>query len=216
MLDEPTNHLDMHSCDLLIEALNKYAGSIILVSHDRYFISKTANKIWEIVDHEVKEFKGGYEEWVAWKERMSAKKTDDSKQVNDDASKNRDKKQEARDKNPEVKNKVQESTIIAKATNNNQQSINKDQQLTNNLSQDRDAKKELQRLQRKFQQLEEQVNKANQKKAEIEKSLSDPDIYANPQNFAATEKSYKEITIDLQKLNAEYESLFEKIVALES
>ncbi|HET9429621.1 MAG TPA: ABC-F family ATP-binding cassette domain-containing protein, partial [Chitinophagaceae bacterium] len=48
MLDEPTNHLDMHSCDLLIDALNKYEGSLILVSHDRYFISKTANKIWEI------------------------------------------------------------------------------------------------------------------------------------------------------------------------
>src|SRR5215207_5660385 len=71
MLDEPTNHLDMHSCDLLIEALNKYEGSIILVSHDRYFVSKTANKIWEIVDHQVKEFKGGYEEWVEWKERMA-------------------------------------------------------------------------------------------------------------------------------------------------
>ncbi len=71
MLDEPTNHLDMHSCDLLIDALSKYQGSMILVSHDRYFVSKTANKIWEIVDHEIKEFKGGYEEWVAWKERMA-------------------------------------------------------------------------------------------------------------------------------------------------
>jgi ATP-binding cassette subfamily F protein 3 len=71
MLDEPTNHLDMHSCDLLIEALNKYEGTTILVSHDRYFVSKTANKIWEIVDQELKEFKGGYEEWVQWKERMA-------------------------------------------------------------------------------------------------------------------------------------------------
>ena len=71
LLDEPTNHLDMHSCDLLIEALNKYEGTFILVSHDRYFVSKTANKIWEIVDHEIKEFKGGYEEYVAWKERMA-------------------------------------------------------------------------------------------------------------------------------------------------
>ena len=79
MLDEPTNHLDMHSCDLLIEALNKYEGSIILVSHDRYFVSKTANKIWEIVDHEVKEFKGGYEEYVAWKERMAKQEADAKK-----------------------------------------------------------------------------------------------------------------------------------------
>ena len=47
---------------------------MILVSHDRYFVSKTANKIWEIVDHEIKEFKGGYEEWVKWKERMAMQK----------------------------------------------------------------------------------------------------------------------------------------------
>ncbi|MFN5480401.1 MAG: ABC-F family ATP-binding cassette domain-containing protein [Chitinophagaceae bacterium] len=72
MLDEPTNHLDMHSVDLLAEALDKYEGSLILVSHDRYFISRTANKIWEIVDENIVEFKGNYTEWVEWKERMRA------------------------------------------------------------------------------------------------------------------------------------------------
>ncbi|HEU4574085.1 MAG TPA: ABC-F family ATP-binding cassette domain-containing protein [Chitinophagaceae bacterium] len=85
LLDEPTNHLDMHSCDLLIEALNKYEGTILLVSHDRYFVSKTANKIWEIADHQIKEFKGGYEEWVEWKQRMEkngvpVKKAEDKNQ----------------------------------------------------------------------------------------------------------------------------------------
>jgi ATP-binding cassette subfamily F protein 3 len=59
--------------------LNKYEGSYILVSHDRYFISKTANKIWEIVDHEIKEFKGGYEEYVQWKERMAKSNVESSK-----------------------------------------------------------------------------------------------------------------------------------------
>jgi ATP-binding cassette subfamily F protein 3 len=74
MLDEPTNHLDMATVELLAEALTKYDGSIILVSHDRYFISKTANKIWEIEDEKIIEFKGDYAEWVAWKERMAKQK----------------------------------------------------------------------------------------------------------------------------------------------
>ncbi|MEX1202507.1 MAG: ABC-F family ATP-binding cassette domain-containing protein [Ferruginibacter sp.] len=69
MLDEPTNHLDIHSVDLLVEALNKYEGSLILVSHDRYFISRIANKIWEIEDQKILEFKGTYAEWEDWKER---------------------------------------------------------------------------------------------------------------------------------------------------
>jgi ATP-binding cassette subfamily F protein 3 len=73
LLDEPTNHLDMHSVDLLIEALNKYEGSYILVSHDRYFVNQTANKIWEIEDYKIKEFVGTYDEWERWKqERKSA------------------------------------------------------------------------------------------------------------------------------------------------
>ena len=65
--------------DLLIEALNKYEGTLILVSHDRYFISKTANKIWEIDDHKIKEFKGGYDEWVEWKERMQKQEAEAKK-----------------------------------------------------------------------------------------------------------------------------------------
>jgi ATP-binding cassette subfamily F protein 3 len=70
MLDEPTNHLDMHSVDLLIEALNRYEGSLIIVSHDRHFISRTANIYWEIIDGQIRDFKGTYEEYVRWKEKI--------------------------------------------------------------------------------------------------------------------------------------------------
>jgi ATP-binding cassette subfamily F protein 3 len=70
LLDEPTNHLDMHSVELLIEALNRYQGSYVLVSHDRYFVSRTANKIWEIAEGKIKVFKGNYTEYLEWKERM--------------------------------------------------------------------------------------------------------------------------------------------------
>jgi len=81
MLDEPTNHLDMATVELLAEALTKYDGSIILVSHDRYFISKTANKIWEIEDEKIIEFKGDYNEWVEWKERMAKQKANSPESV---------------------------------------------------------------------------------------------------------------------------------------
>ena len=79
LLDEPTNHLDMHSVDLLIEALNKYEGSYILVSHDRYFVNKTANKIWEIEDYKIKEFVGTYDEWERWKQERKIAENNISK-----------------------------------------------------------------------------------------------------------------------------------------
>ena len=79
LLDEPTNHLDIHSVDLLIEALNKYEGSYILVSHDRYFVNQTANKIWEIENYKIKEFVGTYDEWDRWKQERKSAETESLK-----------------------------------------------------------------------------------------------------------------------------------------
>lgn len=80
MLDEPTNHLDMHSVELLVESLKKYEGTLIFVSHDRYFISKLANTIWEIDDHKIRVFKGSYDEWAEWKEKSEKLKAEAAKQ----------------------------------------------------------------------------------------------------------------------------------------
>ncbi len=71
LLDEPTNHLDISSVNMLIQALNKYEGSYVLVSHDRYFIQHTANKIWEIEDGKISIFDGNYDEWEAFKKRKA-------------------------------------------------------------------------------------------------------------------------------------------------
>ncbi|PZP44406.1 MAG: ABC transporter ATP-binding protein, partial [Pseudopedobacter saltans] len=81
LLDEPTNHLDMVSVELLAEALKKYEGTLISVSHDRFFISKMANKIWEIQDGEIKIFDGPYHEYVEWKERMEKQGKEAPKKV---------------------------------------------------------------------------------------------------------------------------------------
>ncbi|MDQ9171558.1 ABC-F family ATPase [Oxalobacteraceae bacterium R-40] len=65
LMDEPTNHMDMESIESLNIALDKYAGTLIFVSHDREFVSSLATRILEIKDGEIIDFMGGYEEYLA-------------------------------------------------------------------------------------------------------------------------------------------------------
>ncbi|UXX78463.1 ABC-F family ATP-binding cassette domain-containing protein [Reichenbachiella carrageenanivorans] len=74
LLDEPTNHLDIQSVNILIQALQQYQGSFILVSHDRYFVTQVANKIWWIEDQQIKEYPGTYEEYTYWCEKNNKPK----------------------------------------------------------------------------------------------------------------------------------------------
>jgi ATP-binding cassette subfamily F protein 3 len=201
MLDEPTNHLDMHSCELLIDALNKYQGSIILVSHDRYFISKTANKIWEIVDRKVKEFKGGYEEWVAWNERMSGQKSETQNKKSEIRNENRNKVEK---QNESGKLNVVKPTGQALPAGQQSQPINKE------------IKKELQKQQKLFQQLEEKIGALTEQKIALEASLIDPAVYSDKSKFLQAETAYKNMSQELEKLNLQYEKTFELIVSLEA
>lgn len=68
LLDEPTNHLDMQSVNILVQALDQYEGTYVVVSHDRHFISQVSNKVWYIEDHEIKQYPGSYEEFALWME----------------------------------------------------------------------------------------------------------------------------------------------------
>lgn len=202
LLDEPTNHLDMHSCDLLIEALNKYEGTYVLVSHDRHFISKTANKIWEIIDHELKEFKGGYEEYVQWKERMAKKQETEL----------RNQKQEKQVES----NKSKESNQVDKKAINEQDQNKQANDQSKGSQINKEVKKELQKQQKIFQQLEEKIAALTKQKTELESALTDPATYSDKQKFLQAESAYQEATTQLNRLNTQYEQVFEKIVELEA
>jgi ATPase subunit of ABC transporter with duplicated ATPase domains len=65
LMDEPTNHMDMESIESLNIALEKYAGTLIFVSHDREFVSSLANRILEVKDGQIVDFQGTYEEYLA-------------------------------------------------------------------------------------------------------------------------------------------------------
>ncbi len=68
LLDEPTNHLDLRAKDVLLESLEKFTGTVVFVSHDRYFIDKLATRIFEVGAGEVHVFPGNYEDYMWRKE----------------------------------------------------------------------------------------------------------------------------------------------------
>ena len=72
LLDEPTNHLDLRAKEVLLEALEKFTGTVVFVSHDRYFIDKLATRIFEVADGGVHVFPGNYEDYLWRKEGRQA------------------------------------------------------------------------------------------------------------------------------------------------
>ena len=68
LLDEPTNHLDLRAKEVLLEALERFTGTVVFVSHDRYFIDKLATRIFEVADGGVHVFPGNYEDYLWRKE----------------------------------------------------------------------------------------------------------------------------------------------------
>jgi len=72
LLDEPTNHLDLDSKEVLLEALADYVGTLIFVSHDRYFVDRLATKVVEVGGGQALLYPGGYEDFLYWKKQREA------------------------------------------------------------------------------------------------------------------------------------------------
>src|SRR5262245_22703921 len=72
LLDEPTNHLDLDSKEVLLDALSDYGGTLVFVSHDRYFVDKLATKVIEVGGGEAFVYPGGYEDFLYWKKQQES------------------------------------------------------------------------------------------------------------------------------------------------
>jgi len=181
LLDEPTNHLDMHSVDLLIEALDRYEGSYILVSHDRYFISKTANKIWNIENGTIREFKGGYDEWVAWNERQQK------------AAAESQKPQARQPEKPPAKSEKTANPPPRKEPA------------------DKEREKRTRNLEKRLHELEQELSSLQAERSMAEQQLADPATYASQASFEAAEQHYKSLNSRITSREKDYERLFDEL-----
>ena len=86
ILDEPTNHLDITSKEILEHALNNYTGTVLYVSHDRYFINQTATRIMDLVNHTFVNYIGNYDYYLEKKEELTAAYSNTSRLENNSSS----------------------------------------------------------------------------------------------------------------------------------
>ena len=97
LMDEPTNHLDLESKERLEEGLESFPGTLLFVSHDRYFINRLATGIWEVKDGRITVFDGSYEEFLEQKKESPTSNTDSAKPVADDTEETRKKRMRERE-----------------------------------------------------------------------------------------------------------------------
>lgn len=143
IMDEPTNHLDIQSKEIIKLALQKYEGTLIVISHDREFLQGLSDKIFEFRDGKMKEFLGNIDEYLEYRQKESIR------EISAERSKLH------QDKVEEPRQKIQESKP---STNNNQPSTI--------------VSKEQKNIQNKLKKVEEKISELELKIEEFEKSFA--------------------------------------------
>jgi ATP-binding cassette subfamily F protein 3 len=179
LLDEPTNHLDMQSVNILIQALDQYEGTFIVISHDRYFVENVATKIWFIEDFQLNEYPGTYHEFERWQDDRAKAEKLNGGPVTKGAS-----NQKAAAAKPEP---------AAKADPTPSKSSSPDQ------------KKAL----RELAEVEANIDKVEKELAMYEKQLADPKIYQNTAQLKDATLKFEQTKKELVRLNDRWEMLAE-------
>jgi ATP-binding cassette subfamily F protein 3 len=186
LLDEPTNHLDMQSVNILIQALQQYQGTCIIVSHDRYFISQVANKIWYIENKEVKEYPGTYDEYAYWQQQRSAQESSAQQQAS------------------LAEEKLKPKATPAQSQDKNQQEYREKQKELKRLQ------SELEKAEKRVMELEEQKDKLEHELAKPHVYGNVELLEESTQKFEAVEKELNEANQQWEMLVLQLEELENK------
>ncbi|MGG0824431.1 ABC-F family ATP-binding cassette domain-containing protein [Paenibacillus turicensis] len=176
ILDEPTNHLDLFSKEVLESALLDYDGTLLFISHDRYFLNKMAERIVELHPNGAEHFLGNYDDYIAKKEELAELAAE---LANEETVKNK---------------KVEELTSSTNATSPKSGAIA--------FEADKQAKREERARARRIEQLEDQIAELEGKIEALEAELTLPEVY---QDYVAVQKRQVAIDNHKNELTNVYE-----------
>lgn len=193
VLDEPTNHMDMRSKDILKNALQKYNGTVIVVSHDREFLDGLVDKVYEFRDGQVKEHLGGIYDFLRDRKLESMRELERS-----DAS-------------------AKTATATAKSTSGttNKPAGNADKSTSGKpalsgkelYALKREADKQLRKAERDVEQAEEEIMALEKQISEMDKQMADPTAYGIDLSDGVLYTQYNEMKEKLNKLTYRWEEL---------
>ena len=184
LLDEPTNHLDMSSQEILQEAMAQYDGTIIVVSHNRYFVDSFVNKVIEVKDGAVTLYEGNVTEYLEKIEAMAAESLQEPVQqqkkepeTTSEANLNRDRRER---KKIEAERRQERSRLAGPWL-------------------------------KQVKEAEDEIEKLEERKIELEAQMADPDLYADEKAWLETSHAYEDCKRRLERFYGRWEAAQEKI-----
>ncbi len=185
LLDEPTNHLDMSSQDVLQEAMSQYDGTIVVVSHNRYFVNSFVNKVLEVRDGIISVFEGNVTEYLVKQEELQAREKERLEKSKTGQSQKEKTASESQDNRKERK----------------RQEAKKRQERS------RRAGPWL----KKLKDAEDQVESFELKKEELEEQMAAPDLYSDEKRWAEVSEIYEDCKRRLDRWYTKWETAQAKI-----
>ncbi|HEY7189720.1 MAG TPA: ATP-binding cassette domain-containing protein [Vicinamibacterales bacterium] len=209
LLDEPTNHLDLDSKDVLLEALEDYGGTLIIVSHDRYFVEKLATKIIEIGHGEAAVYPGTYTEFLWHKDRNQ----ESGIRNQEDAGKRKQEEPASKPQRETVKTRAATAAPKIQASQPTPQTR---EDRKREEAERRKQQKAQDALRKRIADLEGRIAEREGEIKELERAMSSPGFYDDRDASKQTIDRHQSLMWEVGDLMAQWEALQEHAATSES
>lgn len=189
ILDEPLNHLDMQTVETLEQTLRDFTGTMIFVSHDRFFADRLANQIWEMHEGRLRIYKGNFKDYEYVKDQESADEAETVTTIN----------------TPSEPDDSTESSMSRQARKEQKR---REAEERNRLAGVRKEKET------RYAAIEEQILSVEDEISEIEQKMSDPETVRDGDAMAQLNRRYKKVKEEKEVLEVEWESIVEELEAI--
>jgi ATP-binding cassette, subfamily F, member 3 len=213
LLDEPTNHLDLDSKDVLLEALEDYGGTLIIVSHDRYFVERLATKIIEIGHGEAVVYPGTYTEFLWHKDRGQEEGAGGQGRRQEEAGSRKQEQSAAKPQRETVKTRAATPTPKSQSP---QPAPQTREDRKREEAERRKQQKAQDALRKRIADLEGRIAEREGEIKELERAMSSPGFYDNREASKRTIDRHQSLMWEVGDLMAQWEALQEHAATSES